>query len=253
MIISERHRLIVLHCRKAAGSSLCVSLARSLGADDLQISALPETMAQGIALPRRVRRLALRQSSFLLPLHHLLGARAYRRALTRAVDHAHRPLLGRKPPHAPAARVAAAFPREWGAFRKLAIVRNPWDKTVSDYFWRTQGLRTPPSFATYVEALAAGQSLGGIVPLAFHDNWPMYTIDQRVVVDCVVRFERLQPDLAAFFAAAGVPWDGWLPRSKGSLRPAGAPGGYRAYYTPELERLVGGLYAAEIDSLGYRF
>jgi hypothetical protein len=31
-----------------------VSLARSLGADDLQISALPETMAQGIALTRRV-------------------------------------------------------------------------------------------------------------------------------------------------------------------------------------------------------
>jgi hypothetical protein len=253
MIISERHQLIVLHCRKAAGSSLCVSLARSLGADDLQISALPETMAQGIPLTRRVRRIALHQSRYLLPLYRLLGARGYRRALTRAVDHAHRPLLGRKPPHAPAATVAAAFPREWATFRKLAIVRNPWDKTVSDYFWRVQGLRSPPSFTTYVEALAVGHSLGGIVPLAFHDNWPMYTINDRVAADGVVRFEHLLPDLTTFLAEAGIPWDGWLPRSKGGLRPAGAPSGYREYYTPQLERLVGWLYAAEIGCFDYRF
>jgi len=200
MIISERHQLIVLHCRKAAGSSLCVSLARLLGPDDLQISALAETMALGIPLSPRVRRIAWRQSRGLLPLFRLLGPRVHRRAFSRAVDHAHRPLLGRKPPHAPAARVATAFPQEWASFRKLAIVRNPWDKTVSDYYWRIQRLRTAPSFTSYVEALAAGDDLGGIVPLAFHDNWPMYTINDQVVADRVVRFEQLQEGLEAFFA-----------------------------------------------------
>jgi len=253
MILSERHQLIVLHARKAAGSSLCVSLARSLGAEDLQISALPETMALGIPLTDRVRRVALRQSRHLLPLWRLLGPGAYRRALTRAVDHAHRPLLGRKPPHAPAARVAAAFPDAWSRFRKLVIVRNPWDKTVSDYFWRIQNCRRPPSFATYLQALAAGDALGGIVPLAFHDNWPMYTIEDRVVADSVVRFEQLEPGLGQFFREAGIDWDGWLPRSKGGHRPRGAAGGYRSYYSPELERLVGRLYAREIDHFGYRF
>lgn len=253
MIISERHRLIVLHCRKAAGSSLCVSLARSLGSDDLQISALPETMALGIPLTPRVRRLAMRQSRHLLPLFRLLGPRAYRRALTRAVDHAHRPLLGRKPPHAPAGRVAEAFPRQWQGFRKLAIVRNPWDKTVSDYFWRIQGLQAPPSFAAYVEALVAGESLGGVVPLGFHDNWPMYTINDQVVADTVVRFEQLQQGLSVFFAAAEIPWDGWLPRSKGGHRPQNATRDYRSYYTSSLRRMVGCLYAAEIEHFGYRF
>ena len=253
MIISERHQLIILHCRKAAGSSLCVSLARSLGPNDLQISALPETMALGIPLSQRVRRLALRQTGYLLPLMRLLGPRGHRRALTRAVDHAHRARLGRKPPHAPAARIAAAFPREWASFRKLAIVRNPWDKTVSDYFWRTQGLKRPPSFRTYVEALDGGAALGGIVPLAFHDNWPMYTIKDRVAADCVVRFEQLQQGLDAFFLGAGIVWDGWLPRSKGGLRPAGVAAGYRSYYTPELERVVGRLYRPEIEQFDYRF
>jgi len=79
-------------------------------------------------------------------------------------------------------------------------VRNPWDKTVSDYYWRIQRLRTAPSFTSYVEALAAGDDLGGIVPLAFHDNWPMYTINDQVVADRVVRFEQLQEGLEAFFA-----------------------------------------------------
>ncbi|MEB3361306.1 MAG: hypothetical protein VKI42_04170 [Synechococcaceae cyanobacterium] len=250
MIISERHQLIVLHCRKAAGSSLCVSLARMLGPNDLQISALAETMALGIPLSQRVRRIAWRQSRGLLPFFRLLGPRAHRRALTRAVDHAHRSLLGRKPPHAPAARIAAAFPREWGSFRKLAIVRNPWDKTVSDYHWRIQRLRTPPSFAAYVEALVAGHDLGGVVPVAFHDNWPMYTIRDQVVADRVVLFEQLQDGLEAFFRQVGLAWDGWLPRSKGGHRP---PGGYRSHYTPELERLVGRLYAHEIEQFAYRF
>ena len=253
MIISERHQLIVLHCRKAAGSSLCVSLARLLGPEDLQISALAETMALGIPLSQRVRRIAWRQSRGLLPLFRLLGSRVYRRALTRAVDHAYRPLLGRKPPHAPAARVAATFPQEWASFRKLAIIRNPWDKTVSDYYWRIQRQKAPPSFAAYVEALAAGHDLGGIVPLAFHDNWPMYTIKDQVVADRVVRFEQLQQDLQLFFQEAGLDWDGWLPRSKGGHRPAGAPGGYRNHYTPELEVLIGRLYASEIDQFGYQF
>ena len=58
-------------------------------------------MALGIPLNQRVRRLAWRQSRELLPLFRLLGPRAYRRALTRAVDPAYRPLLGRKPPHSP--------------------------------------------------------------------------------------------------------------------------------------------------------
>jgi hypothetical protein len=81
----------------------------------------------------------------------------------------------------------------------------------------------------------------------------MYTINDRVAADGVVRFEHLLPDLTTFLAEAGIPWDGWLPRSKGGLRPAGAPSGYREYYTPQLERLVGWLYAAEIGCFDYRF
>lgn len=255
MILSHRHRLIVLHCRKAAGSSICVSLARLLGPADLQISAIVETISEGIPLTRRVLREAWRHNPVSLALAAGLGSRLAGRAVARAIDHAYRPLLGRKPPHAPAARVAAAFPRAWREYRKLAVVRNPWDKTVSDYFWRIQRLRRPPSFAAYVQGLAEGHDLGGVVPLAFHDNWPMLTINDEVVVDRVVRFETLQADLAIALEELGVDWDGWLPRSKGGHRSAAAAGacGYRSHYTPELERLVGRLYRSEIEHFNYQF
>lgn len=255
MILSHRHRLIVLHCRKAAGSSICVSLARLLGPADLQISAIVETLSEGIPLTRRVRREAWRHNPVSLALASGLGTRVHGRAVARAIDHAYRPLLGRKPPHAPARRLAVAFPREWRDYRKLAVVRNPWDKTVSDYFWRVQRLRRPPSFAAYVQALAAGHDLGGVVPLAFHDNWPMLAIDGQVVADQVVRFETLQSDLAAALQQLGVDWDGWLPRSKAGHRAAAGEvgSGYRSHYTPELECLVGRLYRAEIEHFNYCF
>lgn len=256
VILSHRHRLIVLHCRKAAGSSLCVSLARLLGPADLQISAIVDTLSEGIPLTQRVWQEAWRHNPASLALASGLGSRMRARALGRAIDHAYRPLLGRKPPHAPARLLAAAFSREWRDYRKLAVVRNPWDKTVSDYFWRIQRLRRPPSFATYVQALAAGADLGGVVPLAFHDNWPMLTINDQVVADHVLRFETLQSDLAAALRHLGVDWDGWLPRSKSRHRPGagGAPApGYRSYYSPDLEGLVGRLYRSEIEQFNYRF
>lgn len=170
MIISHAHRYIFLHNRKTAGSSLSVALARDLGPEDLQISAIPETLAAGIALTPRVLREANRQARGLLPLGRVLGRRAYGRLVARSIDHAYRPLLGRKPPHSPASTLARAFAQEWAGYAKICVVRNPWDKTVSDYFWRIQRLKAPPSFAAYLRALEAGDSLGGIVPLEFHDN-----------------------------------------------------------------------------------
>lgn len=256
MILSHRHQLILLHCRKAAGSSIAVSLARLLGPADLQISALLETVQHGIPLTARVRREAWRRTRGWVALASLAGRHGRGRAIARAIDHTYRPLLGRKPPHAPASRVAAAFPREWATYRKLAVVRNPWDRTVSDYYWRTQRLRRPPSFATYLEALAAGRDLGGVVPLAFHDNWPMYTIDGRVVADQLVRFEALADDLTHALRRLEIDWDGWLPRSKGGHRPrrgSAAALSYRDHYTPALARLVARLYAPEIEQFGYRF
>lgn len=254
MIISHAHRYIFLHNRKTAGSSITVSLARGLGPEDLQISAIPETLAAGIPLSACVLREANRQAHGLLPLARLLGARPYARLVARSIDHAYRPLLGRKPPHSPAAALARAFPEEWARYAKICVVRNPWDKTVSDYYWRTKRLKSAPSFADYLRALDAGESLGGIVPLEFHDNWPLYTIDDRIAADHVVPYETLIEGMTVALEAIGLGWDGWLPNAKtGSRKQKSRAGGYREMYDTETARIVGRLYAKEIETFGYSF
>jgi hypothetical protein len=261
MIISHRHRYIFLHCRKTAGSSICVSLSRALGPDDLQLSALSETQAERLPLTACVRneaRAEARETGSLSQRFSLSGLKGRRRrdhALKKLVLARYRRRLDEpQPQHAHAATIAAHFPEEWAAFRKFCVVRNPWTKTVSDYFWRIKNSADPPGFPAFVAAIERGDPMGDIVRLRYHDNWPLYTIDDRIVADEVIRFETLVPDLTAALARLGIPFDGWLPRAKGAHRPrAGRGADPFALYTPELRDTVGRLYEKEIDAFGYRF
>lgn len=259
MILSHRHRFIFLHCRKTAGSSICVSLARLLGPDDLQLSGLHESFEEGIAAPDRVLREATEElRSHDSPLKEkfalkgLLGRARQNKAIIKLIKARYAPTLGERPQHAHAAEVKSCFPEDWARYPKFCVVRNPWDKTVSDYFWRTKGRSNPPSFERFCHALRDGDELGGMIPLKYHDNWPLYTIDNKIVADRVVRFENLAEDLKATCAELNIPFDGWLPRAKGSHRPKGSKkGDTKSLYTPELQAIVGKLYEKEVETFGY--
>lgn len=261
MIISYKHRYIFLHSRKTAGSSICVSLSRELGPDDLQLSALAETQAEGIALTDRVHRDAAAQLadhprfSQRLALWGLKGADAKKKATRKLVlKHYAEAWNETQPQHAYASTIAQAFPKEWQDFKKFCVVRNPWTKTVSDYFWRIKNETSPPSFAEFVSAIERGDTLGDIVRVRYHDNWPLYTIDNEIIADEVVRFENLVPDLTQACAALDIPFDGWLPRAKGNHRPkSGKKADPLSFYTPELRDTVGRLYEREVQAFGYEF
>lgn len=258
MILSHRNRFIFLHCRKTAGSSVSVALARVLGPQDLQLSGLKETFEAGIPYPSRVcaeaatapgRGLATRIED-RIHLSGLLGP-ARRAERTRKRIHArYRPVLGAYPYHARAAAIAMAFPDEWQSYTKFCVVRNPWDRMVSDYYWRTRRIDQPPDFETFVKAIRDGERLGGIVP-GEPDNWPLYTIEDRIAVEHVIRFESLTTELAGVMQALGIAWDGWLPRAKARKPAAGRSRTGAALYTPELERIVGDLFAKEASAFGY--
>lgn len=264
MIISHKHRYIFLHCRKAAGSSIAVSLARDLGPDDIMLSGILEALQEGIDPPRALRTAAadgLRhlggsdRLKWRLRLAGLQGQTWRARAMQKLAKSHYCGILGEDvPEHAHATSIAQAYGEEWTAYRKFCVVRNPWTKTVSDYFWRTKSASPPPSFAEFVQALEVGDPLGGIVRHRYHDNWPLYTIDDKVVADEVVRFENLLPDLTRVCAAFGIPFDGWLPRSKGGHRPkTGFGSDPYSFYTPEIRDTVGRLYEREISTFGYTF
>lgn len=261
MIVSHKHRVIFLHSRKTAGSSICVSLARNLGPDDLQLSGLSETFDAGIPYTDRVINEAAewqnRNQRFFQRIGRILPSSPERKARytkSNLLKKYQQVLQESHPQHSYAASVQAAFPKEFTNYRKFSVVRNPWTKTVSDYFWRIKNVQSPPSFADFVRAIELGDSLNGVLRLRYHDNWPIYTIDNEIITDRMIRFESLADDLKETCSDFGIPFDGWLPNAKGNHRPkTGKKSSPASYYTNELRDTVGQLYENEINAFGYRF
>jgi hypothetical protein len=252
MIISHTHKFIFLHCRKAAGSSIVVSLSRFLGPEDLQLSAILDTFDEGFRPPRRVIREAILGFTLGDYISLIAGRRSYSRQVSNSIKRRYMKVLGRGISHSPASVVAANFPKEWDNYYKICVVRNPWEKTVSDYFWRTRNLIKRPSLEQYIEALESNNALGGIVP-SNHDNWPLYTINDHVMVDRVVRYENLHTELSKALANTSIQWDGWLPRKKANR---GVVGGRRTEYRSMLSAssiaTIRKLYAKEIEYFDYQ-
>jgi hypothetical protein len=234
-------------------------LARYLGPDDLQLSGLKETYYAGIPYTDRVCREAgelcgrgpWTRIEHKIQLAGFLGPDRRAERIRKGIHSVYRAALGPYPYHARAAAIAKAFPEEWAAFHKFCVVRNPWDKTVSDYFWRTRKTDTPPSFESFVKAIRDGETLSGIVP-GEPDNWPLYTIDDRIAVDRVIRFENLTRDLDAVLSSLGIAWDSWLPHGKKRAARKTSDFASIPLYTPELIRIVGDLFENEIRAFKYQ-
>lgn len=262
MIISHEHEFIFLHCRKTAGSSITCYLNDFLGPWDLQIGAWKDVIASGgsynvrllsdlwslsnmYALPKNVIREVFLEGS-------LRGAKI---ALSRALNHSHKRLyreeFGVNAGHATAERVREFLDEEWEEYFKFCFVRNPYDKAVSDYKWRT---RTDKD-VTLLEFLRRVQDPSredpeDVVPVP-RTNWGIYTINGEVAVDFIGRYERLNEDLEVVCNAVGLPFDrSRLPRTKVST---GSSSDYRDYYDEQTRELVRDIYIKELDYFGYEY
>jgi hypothetical protein len=259
MIISHRHKFIFFHCRKAAGSSITVSLSRYLGSRDIQLGAIVDGAKLGIHPPLRIVLEALPN----VPIHTCFNSifkkteeiQVWEKiSFAAKAKYSHR--LGEKPQHASALTVKKIFPNEFANYFKFCVTRNPWDKTVSDYFWKTRKHKNPPRFEEYVESLVRGDSLDGITPRC-HNNWDIYATNGEIAVDHVILYENLKVGL--FDALDNIPplkWDTWLPNSKSGNRlndQKNKQFSYRDYYSPATRRMVGRLYEPEIVRFGYQF
>ena len=260
MIISHRHRFIFLHCRKAAGSSIAGCLSPALGADDLHLGTWPEALQQGVFPNRRAwKDLAhpVAASSFLVRLLRrptgVFDASVRVAALNGAQRLKYRRVLGHSPEHAYAERVRAFVDADvWNSYFKFCFVRNPYERAVSDYRWRRRksGNRTM-TFLEFLEALDRSDFRSRVIPRHF-DNWPIYTIDDRIEVDFVGRFENLERDMTEVLRVLGI--DGaLLPHEKKSEQSADRRPGYREMYGRKERRLVEKLFRKELDCFDYEF
>lgn len=254
MIVSHAHRFIFIKTQKTAGTAMEVALSKFCGPDDI-ITPI-QTWIEGERAEQSGRGPQnYRFSHPLVPKRPLI-----KRLMGRPERHYH-PSIGFYD-HMPAWRVKAYVGDEvWGSYFKFAFERNPWDRQVSWYHYKTKS--KPDGLVPTFEAFLADEKRAKV------DNHALYAIDGTVAVDFLGRYEAIETDFAQALAQAGLPDDVALPKvnvrrartlgdaggggpSATDLEPADEPA-YRRHYTDAARTKVTGWYRAEIDLLGYTF
>jgi hypothetical protein len=230
MIISHAHKFIFIKTNKTAGTAIEIALSKLCGPDDVVTPFREdnERLRGGVG-PQNYR------------IEHPAKPRRplWRKLLGRPERYYH-PSVGYYE-HMPAWRVRAYAGEEiWNSYFKFAFDRNPWDRQVSWYFYKTKSKKKRPNFETF---MAKRKN-------AFVDNYQLYTIDGRVALDFVGCYERLQDDLRGALAKAGVTHEVEIPKVNVS---GGRERNYRRYFTLATRDLVAEWYAPEIKLLGYAF
>lgn len=233
MIISYRHGFIFLKTQKTAGTSVEIALSSIAGpedvltplpAEDESIRAQSGRGAQNTEVPPEYRPwwAALAKA---LSIHQARGATRYYN-------------------HMPARSVRARMdPAKFDRFRKLTIVRNPWDREVSLYYWRYKKAEKLPPFEDFVRRRLI---------LPERKTFEIYSIDGQIVATDVIRYETLAADFKSFVTSLGVENAPELPNAKGAFRPKGTRD-YRDMYNDATRDVIARRYRREIETFGYTF
>lgn len=153
--------------------------------------------------------------------------------------------------HATMAEVRALVTeQQWREYRKIVIVRNPWDNFVSFFSWvmamygdnAIDEMRIPRTFDAFVS-----WNLFGRYPL----NKAHWMPDGKTWADFHLRFEALEADCRSLFCALGLPPLDVLPKLKVRLGEQRAP--YETFYTKAVRDMVAQRYAVEAECFGYSF
>jgi len=159
----------------------------------------------------------------------------------------YRKALGPSPEHAEASKVRAFVGEDWDCYFKFCFVRNPYAKAVSDWKHRMRVKKKDVSFAEFLRMMIGEIQDIGLLP-HMRDNWPIYTIDDRIVADYVGRFENLDQDLKAVFERLSLPFSGRLAETNRAR-----PYAYRDYYDVETRKMTARLFEKEIETFRYQF
>ena len=228
MILSHQHRFIFIKTGKTAGTSIEVFLSQHCGPDDILT---PITPPEEGHVPRNYEG--------MVPAFPEVRARD---GLLAALRH---PFARRKRfyRHMPGWIVQTRVPQSvWQNYFKFCVERNPWEKVLSHYHMLSYRQGGTLSLDEY---FARGK---------FPVNYRRYTdpTGERIILDRVVRYERLTEELREIFRRLGIPFSGSLGVSaKSEYRKDRTP--YQLVFNAAQRDLIARVFAREIALHGYRF
>ncbi len=230
MILSHKHKFIFIKTNKTAGTSIEIALSRFCGEDDIITPIAPED------------EITRRQLGCRGPQHYRAplgeyGWRDYRDLAFR------RRTKRRYYNHMTSVEVRQLVGEQvWNSYYKFCFERNPFDRLVSLYYWRNRS-EPRPSISTFLQS--------GFPVILKKYGYNSYTMDGRVVVDKVCRFEQLQAELESIRRRLGIPAALELPHAKSSYRKDRRS--YRELLTDREKEEIGRMFRSEIELFNYEY
>ncbi|MGI9289215.1 MAG: hypothetical protein ACR2P1_27850 [Pseudomonadales bacterium] len=228
MIISHKYKFIFIKTVKTAGTSIEVFLSQQCSDHDIVTPIIPHVDPH---IARNYRGL-------WNPVPDIMAGegRGVRRDLRDLVR------LRKYYNHIPARvlknRVSS---KVWNEYYKFCVERNPWDKTLSHYHMMNDIADTKISLDQY---LAKGD---------FCLNLPKYTdSNDTLMVDRVVKYEKLDEELGEVFELLKVPYSGSLDvKAKSEHRTDKKS--YKDVLNESQRKIVADIFKKEMNMHGYAY
>ncbi len=230
MIISHKHKFIFIKTNKTAGTSMQLFLAQFCGDQDVLTALTKEDLNYR---PRN-------ETGLFNPFKDFALGGVY------GAKHFIKSVIGKKKKfynHIPACLVKERLPKKiWDTYFKFCFERNPWDKTVSDYFFQNYFRGTNISFEKYIQR--------GQFPL----NSLLYTENSkssRPIVDFIGKYENLSEDFSKVCEIIGIPFKGELGYSaKANIRDKKH---YKEFFDQNAKQKIEKIFFKEIQMHKYNF
>lgn len=214
MIISHEHRFIFIKTKKTAGTSIEIVLSDICGEHDIITPITPPD-----ELIREKMGVRGPQNYVITPERFYYN-------------------------HISALEIRSLAGEDiWNSYFKFCFERNPWDKVVSWYFWEFP-TEPRPSISEFIRSGHAGEvgGPGGI---------DLYTINGKIAVNAIGRYEHLEEHLNRIAAHLRLPELPALPHAKASFRTDRRH--YRELLSDEDRAIITKTFAREISLFGYTF
>jgi hypothetical protein len=199
VIISHTRKFIFIKTMKTAGTSLELALSEHCADPDV-LSPLGAPMDEKL----REGRAGISSINYRYSLDEWLKLDRKQKLLAVFIDY-HRSKFTE---HMAAAKVRAAVGEEiWNSYYKFTIVRHPYDRFVSRYFHDMHYMYTNPNKRNREEMTWGINSPDTFIRYKsdrVNENWRLYSDNDKILVDKVVRYENMKEDLAEVSESIGI-------------------------------------------------